>query len=72
MMHAFINADMVSHDTSKICEEVENNCKVRRMFRRMSSRPKSTLLKATGTNMIVASDLKEIKTGYIIWLQQVY
>ena len=68
MLWAYRNANLLSDEVRKTIKRVVMNCKVCQKFKRSLGRPKVAIPKVTDFNQIVAIDLKQIGSKYILWM----
>ena len=68
MLWAYRNANLLSDEVRKTIKRVVMNCKVCQKFKRSLGRPKVAIPKVTDFNQIVAIDLKQIGSKYILWI----
>ena len=66
LMAAYRNAGWMSPELLNVIESVVNDCKVFQKFQRSVARPRVTLPKSTSFNEVVALDLKEIGSKYVL------
>ena len=68
LIWAYRNANMLNDEIRKTIKKVIINCKVCQKFKRSLGRPKVAIPRVTDFNQIVAIDLKQTKSKYILWM----
>ena len=68
LIWAYRNANLLTDEIKKTIRKVVINCKVCQKFKRSLGRPKVAISKVTDFNQIVAIDLKQNGSKYILWM----